>query len=520
MIPEKIGRYKVIKELGRGGMATVYQAHDPSFDREVAIKSLPVAFMHDPHFRIRFEREAKTIAALEHPAIVPVYDFGEEGGQPYIVMRLMPGGSLTQKIKQAAISVADTVKIFARLAPALDTAHAKGIIHRDLKPDNIHFDQYGNAYISDYGIARIIEATTTLTAGAAIGTPAYMSPEQVQGDREIDGRSDIYSMGIILYQMLTGEVPYQGTTPAKVMLKHILEPIPDLHDLPVELQPIYNKVLLKSLAKNPDERFATVQAMVDALMAAVELDTAKQPGLRPAEPETVLAEKKPSGPQAKPVASSGQASQPQPAASRPDQAGVIFPARPTPTPAPGSMPATTPPPAAQKRPRLGLMLVGFAALLLICSLIVVFSLMAMKGTFNRSSGASDIERTAIALGVQSTQDARIQATRQAIETDQQATIERGRAVAQSAGCLECHTTDGSPSVGPGWKNLFGSEVTLQNGQIVIVDSDFLRTSILNPNAQIVSGFTANQMPSDYVTRLSTGEINDLVRYIISLSGSP
>ncbi|MBI5715884.1 MAG: serine/threonine protein kinase, partial [Chloroflexi bacterium] len=158
MATPMIGRYEVKSELGRGGMATVYHAYDPRFKRDVAIKVLPREFLHDPSFRARFEREAQTIAALEHAAIVPVYDFGEQSGVPYFVMRLMPGGSLADHLKQkGSLTLPEVSRIFNRLAPALDHAHAKGVIHRDLKPGNILFDQNNDSYLSDFGIAKLTQ---------------------------------------------------------------------------------------------------------------------------------------------------------------------------------------------------------------------------------------------------------------------------------------------------------------------------------------------------------------------------
>ena len=266
---EKIGRYKVIAELGRGGMATVFRASDPNFEREVAIKVLPKAFLHDPQFRVRFEREAKMVATLEHSAIVPVYDFGEEDGQPYIVMRLMTGGSLEEKLKNGQLSLDEATKIFERLGTALSAAHAKGIIHRDLKPANILFDQYNNAYLSDFGIARLSEGSQTLTGENIIGTPAYMSPEQIQGDKNLDGRSDMYSMGIIFFQMLSGNTPYQAKTPAKVMMMHILEPVPNLLEVSPNLSQEVENWLEKLLSKEPDDRFPTAQEMVEDLQSAI-----------------------------------------------------------------------------------------------------------------------------------------------------------------------------------------------------------------------------------------------------------
>jgi serine/threonine protein kinase len=267
MIASNIGRYEVKYEIAQGGMATVYHAYDPRFERDVAIKVLPTALLHDPQFRVRFEREAKMIALLEHPAIVPVYDFGEENGQPYIVMRYMSGGSLTDRLKDGALSLAETSQMFTRLAPALDAAHARDIIHRDLKPGNILFDQYGNAYLSDFGIARLASggSTATLTGQAILGTPAYMSPEQVQGEKALDGRSDLYAMGVLLYQMLTGQVPYQSDTPARVMMMHVLEPIPNILEFNADLPPECEAVIEKAMAKDPDQRYSTANELASAL---------------------------------------------------------------------------------------------------------------------------------------------------------------------------------------------------------------------------------------------------------------
>lgn len=270
MSQEKFGRYEIKEEIGRGGMASVFHAYDPRFERDVAIKVLPREFLHDPQFRARFEREAKMVALLEHPAIVPVYDFGEEEGQPYIVMRYMSGGSLSDLLKKGPLPLNEVVKMITRLAPALDAAHAKGIIHRDLKPGNILFDQYGNAFLSDFGIARLTQAGAgTLTGGAILGTPAYMSPEQVQGGAEIDGRSDIYAMGVILYQVLTGKTPYQADTAAKLMMMHILEPIPSILAEKQDLPPLLDEVIEKAMAKTPETRFQTTAELAEAVEMAV-----------------------------------------------------------------------------------------------------------------------------------------------------------------------------------------------------------------------------------------------------------
>jgi serine/threonine-protein kinase len=266
MLPEKIGRYEIKSELGRGGMATVYHGYDPRFEREVAVKVLPPELLHaDPQFRLRFEREAKIIARLEHPSIVPVYDVGDENDQPYFVMRYMNGGSLSERIKAGILSVEEATKILEQIAPGLDEAHAKGIVHRDLKPSNILFDSKGTPFISDFGIAKLSQSqTSNMTGSAIIGTPAYMAPEQAQGD-QVDGRADIYALGIILFEMLTGRQPYEADTPMGVALKHITEPVPHILDANPNLPTGIDALIQTAMAKNRDERFSSAEELVKAL---------------------------------------------------------------------------------------------------------------------------------------------------------------------------------------------------------------------------------------------------------------
>ncbi len=262
------GPYQVIGEIGRGGMATVYRALDPRVGRTVALKVLPRELLHDPQFLSRFQREMRTIAALEHPAIVPIYDVGEEDGQPYFVMRYMDGGSLEDRLKQGPLSLEESLRILKHLAPALDEMHTRGVVHRDLKPANILFDHSGQPYLSDFGIAKVQNAATTLTGQAIVGTPTYISPEQAQG-QEVDGRADIYALGVILYQMLTGDVPFKADTPMSLLLKHVSEPPPSIHGRQPDLPPGVDYVIQRSLAKDPDTRFASASEMAAALQASI-----------------------------------------------------------------------------------------------------------------------------------------------------------------------------------------------------------------------------------------------------------
>ncbi len=299
MTMEKIGRYEIRAELGRGGMATVYHGYDPRFEREVAVKVLPSELLHsDPQFKLRFEREAKIIAQLEHPSIVPVYDVGEENGQPYFVMRYMNGGSLAERIKTKVMTVEEAVKILGQIAPGLDEAHSKGIVHRDLKPSNILFDAKGMPYISDFGIAKLSQSqASSVTGSAIIGTPAYMAPEQAAGET-VDGRSDIYALGIILFEMLTGRQPYEADTPMAVAIKHITDPVPHILEANPSLPPDVDAIIQKAMAKRKEDRFSTAVELVDALRmvgsnAPTQMRTVK------VAPKTVAAVEKEAAPVAK-----------------------------------------------------------------------------------------------------------------------------------------------------------------------------------------------------------------------------
>jgi serine/threonine protein kinase len=252
-VPERIGRYEIEKELGRGGMAIVYLARDPLMDRPVAVKVLPRQFTFDPKFRERFRREARLVARLQHPAIVPVYDFGEEDDQLFLVMAYMSGGSLHDRLRGGPLALEECARIMNELAPALDAAHQRGMIHRDLKPANILFDEWAKPYLADFGITKLIAGSdTALTVtGGLVGTPAYMSPEQALALKELDGRSDLYALGVIFFQMVTGRTPYTADTPMGIALKHISEPVPRVADDNPTLPPAAQAVIDRAMAKEP-----------------------------------------------------------------------------------------------------------------------------------------------------------------------------------------------------------------------------------------------------------------------------
>ncbi len=266
LIGKTLGQYEIQEEIGRGGMATVFKARQISMNRTVAVKVLPRHFLHDPGFFERFEREVDVISHLEHPHILPIYDYGKAENMPYIAMRYLGGGSMAQMIRRGPVPVDDLAKPFSQVAQALDHAHRQGIIHRDLKPGNIMLDEEGNAYLSDFGIARIMGSN--LTGSMIIGTPAYMSPEQANGT-SLDGRSDIYSLGVVLFELITGREPYQAETPMALLLKHINEPMPPLSSFRSDVPLAVEQVIAKSTAKDPNQRYSSAGQMAQDFTEAL-----------------------------------------------------------------------------------------------------------------------------------------------------------------------------------------------------------------------------------------------------------
>jgi serine/threonine-protein kinase len=270
LVGQRLGKFEILAVLGKGGMATVYRARQTDLKREVAIKVMKASLAESEDFLVRFRREAELVARLEHPNIITIYDYGQEGETVYIAMRLLPGGSLSDRLrKHGALAPQETLRITKQIASALTLAHARGIIHRDLKPQNVLFDNADNAVLTDFGIAKVDSSSTQLTGtGIAIGTPSYMSPEQWRGE-PVDLRVDTYALGLMIFEMLSGQLPFIGDTPASLMFKHLTEPPPRLtrlrKDLPVQVE----AVIFRALAKNREERYGSAQELAEDLEAAL-----------------------------------------------------------------------------------------------------------------------------------------------------------------------------------------------------------------------------------------------------------
>ncbi|MFQ5421898.1 MAG: protein kinase, partial [Anaerolineae bacterium] len=265
-----VGPYTIEEKLGQGGMATVYKAYHENLDRHVAIKVLHTAFKDNDSFLRRFKREARVVARLEHPRIVPVHDFAEQDGYPYLVMRYVEGETLKDRLSAGMLTRAEIIRIAGSIADALDYAHERGVLHRDIKPSNILLTRGGGVYITDFGLARITQAgESTLSQDMIMGTPQYISPEQAKGNVELDGRTDVYSFGIVLYEMVTGRVPFQSDTSYSIIHSQIFDPPPLPSSLNDKITPAMEEVLLKVLSKEPDDRFETAGELVSTFADVV-----------------------------------------------------------------------------------------------------------------------------------------------------------------------------------------------------------------------------------------------------------
>lgn len=272
LIGHTLGLYEIIEEIGHGGMADVYRAVQPSIGRHVAVKVLPAHFLQDRTFLERFSREVQVIARLQHPRILPIYDFGQHEGMPYIVMAYMPGGTLATRIRESGngLPLGEAVRLTEQIAEGLDFAHRQGVIHRDFKPSNVLLDTEGNVYLADFGVAKVTEATAQLTGSGIVGTPAYMAPEMARVGG-VSSLVDVYALATTLYQMLTGQLPYQADTPMGVLLAHASMPIPDVRELRPDLPEEVQRVIELGMAKEPMDRYQSAGEIAAGLREAARM---------------------------------------------------------------------------------------------------------------------------------------------------------------------------------------------------------------------------------------------------------
>jgi serine/threonine-protein kinase len=282
-------RYRLESKLGSGGMSTVYLARDETLERWIAIKVLHREISDQPDQIERFRREARSVAQLSHPNVVSVIDAGEDGGYPYIVFEYVEGDTLKQRIESLGQLPLDESAAYAiEIARGLGTAHLQRLIHRDVKPQNVLIDSEGRAKVTDFGIARSLESDRALTAtGRVLGTTDYVSPEQAMG-QGVDARSDIYSLGVVLYEMIVGDVPFHAETLVGVAMKHVNDPMPDPRAKRPEVSAALAAVVDRATAKDPDDRYADMPAMLDDLEGALEVEVARAGGGGHGEATTVL----------------------------------------------------------------------------------------------------------------------------------------------------------------------------------------------------------------------------------------
>jgi len=279
MIDQRLGPYRITEEIGSGGMATVYRAYQPSMDRHVAIKVIRSSILHEPTLKERFRREARLIARLEHPHLLPVYDFDGDHEPPYIVMRYLEGGTLKQVMEHGHLPHEELLFLLGQVSAALDYAHRQGVVHRDLKPSNVMIDREGNAFVTDFGIARSAsgDQQNLTDPGNLVGTPAYMSPEQARGQSDVDPAADLYALGVMVFEMLTGSVPFTHESSLGVLMAHLNEPVPSATERNRQLPQAVDRVLNTALSKDKTARYPKAETFVAELTKALKVKSASSP---------------------------------------------------------------------------------------------------------------------------------------------------------------------------------------------------------------------------------------------------
>jgi serine/threonine-protein kinase len=263
-----LGNYRIVRQIGQGGMSRVFRAAELTTNRTVAIKVLAPAIAHDAGFQARFAREIEILRRLQHPNIVPILDHGSAHGMTFIVMPFIATGTLHERLRQGPLDLRLVGRIVDQVAAALHFAHENGVVHRDVKPSNVLMDRHGNALLSDFSLARPQDPSQNLTGSSLVGTPAYMSPEQCRGD-PVDARSDQYSFAVMLFQMVTGQLPFEGETPMALAMKHVSTPLPFPREVNPNLPQGVELVLIKALAKDAALRFASVLDLNRAFQLAL-----------------------------------------------------------------------------------------------------------------------------------------------------------------------------------------------------------------------------------------------------------
>lgn len=358
-VGEAVGPYRIIQQLGQGGMATVFKAYHAALDRYVALKVLHPAFTEDTNFLARFQREARVVARLEHPNIVPIYDYAEHEGRPYLVMKFIEGETLKARLGRGGVEPSEVARIVEAVGAALSYAHQRGILHRDIKPSNVLLGEDGQIYLADFGLARIAQAgESTLTSDMIVGTPQYISPEQAMGKKELDEGTDIYSFGVMLYELVVGRVPFSADTPFSIIHDHIYSPLPLPSQLNADVPPEVERVLLKALAKERGDRYPDVASLVTAFLTAWK--------------EAAPAVSRPPAPAEGASASTSVRTSP---------AGRIAAAAPPSAPAPAApAPAA---PAAPKVRKISWMWVAVAVVIFLCC---IFTFLALRGNRQAFTG--------------------------------------------------------------------------------------------------------------------------------------